>query len=439
MPKTDHRKNLTPTLITGLKRASEGKRYQIMDAQVPGFGVRVTDRGHKTFILRTRFPGSDNPSRRELGSCSTMTLAAAREKARKWRTMVGQGLDPGIEEERERQETLRRKAITFEAVVGDFISQKLPNERKGKDVEREIRRDLMPRWKDRPIASITDIDILIVIKAKVPDGRVGARNLLALVKRFFQWVIGQRIYGVTVSPCASLRTSAVIGELPGPRDRVLTDEEIFACWRAACRTPYPYGPLYKVLMLTALRLNEVAEASWTEFDLKAGIWTIPAERMKGRNVGRKQARQHTVPLTPELIGVLKSLPRFKDGDFLFSTTFGSSPVWMGTKPKDRLDARMRRTLRALAWQRGDDHRKVDLPHFVQHDIRRTVRSQLSRLKIAEEVREALLAHARPGIKGTYDWHHYLDEKREALREWHARLGEIIRRIPDNAVKLYAAA
>jgi hypothetical protein len=58
MPKVDHRKNLTPTLISGLKPAAEGKRYQIMDAQVPGFGVRVTDTGNRTFILRTRYPGA---------------------------------------------------------------------------------------------------------------------------------------------------------------------------------------------------------------------------------------------------------------------------------------------------------------------------------------------------------------------------------------------
>jgi hypothetical protein len=55
-------------------------------------------------------------------------------------------------------------------------------------------------WKDRPIASITDLDVITVIKAKVPDGKVGSRNLLALIKRLFKWVVAQRIYGVTVSP-----------------------------------------------------------------------------------------------------------------------------------------------------------------------------------------------------------------------------------------------
>jgi hypothetical protein len=178
MPKVDHRKNLTPTLISGLKPAAECKRYQTMDAQVPGFGIRVTDTGNRTFILRTRYPGSASPSRSEIGQCADITLTDARERARKWRSLVKKGIDPAAQEEQARQAAIREQATTFGSVVEDFIREKLPGERKGRDVEREIRRDLMPRWKDKAITSITDIDVLTVIKARIPDGKVGARNLL---------------------------------------------------------------------------------------------------------------------------------------------------------------------------------------------------------------------------------------------------------------------
>jgi integrase len=439
MPKTDHRKNLTPTLISGLKPAPRGQRYQVMDAQVPGFGVRVTGRGHKTYILRARYPGSTNPARREVGNCVDLSLTDARDKARKWRALVAQGIDPAVEEERARQEALRKLATTFGVVAEDFIREKLPGERKGRDVEREIRRDLLPRWKDKPIALITDLDVLAVIKAKMPDGKVGARNLLALIRRFFRWVIAQRIYGVVIFHCVTLQTSAILGEMPGPRDRILTDDEIFAYWRATTRLPYPYGSIYQMLMLKALRLNEVAEASWTEFDLRTRLWVIPATRMKGKNAGKKQARPHAVPLTDEAIAILQGVPLVKRGTYVFSTTGGETAVWMGTKPKERLDRRMSRTLRALARVRGEDYRAVQLPHFVNHDVRRTVRSQLSRLKVAEEVREAVLAHARPGIKKVYDVHDYLDEKREALELWAARLKKIVNPTPRNVVQLHAWA
>jgi integrase len=438
MPKTDHRKNLTPTLISGLKPAAAGSRYQIMDAQVPGFGVRVTETGYKTFILRTRYPGASGANRREIGACGEVGLADAREKARKWRSLARQGIDPAREEERERQEALRAVATTFGVVAEIFIVEKLCLERKGRDVEREIRRDLMPRWKEKPIAAITDLDVLEIIKGKIPDGRVGARNLLALIRRFFRWVIAQRVYGVVISPCATLQTSAILGDLNGSRDRILSEDEIFAYWRAALRMPYPYGPFYRGLMLTALRLNELADASKPEFDFRSRVWVIPAERMKGRNAGKKQARSHAVPLTGSMLKLLDELPRFNRGSYLFSATGGSSPIWVGTRPKQRLDRRMLLTLRAIARMRGEDYKVVELPHFVQHDVRRTVRSQLSRLKVAEEVREAILAHVRPGIKSVYDVYNYMDEKRQALELWAKRLEEIVA-ARSNGVKVYKAA
>jgi len=445
MPKTDHRKNLTPTLITGLKKAKKNERYQVMDAQVPGFGVRVTDTGHKTYILRVRYPGSSTPSRREVGNCADITLTAARDKARKWRSWVAQGIDPAVEEERERQERLRQRAFTFAAIAEDFINQKLPGERRGRAVEREIRRDLLPTWADKPIALITDTDIIAMVRSKLSrkgpgahSGQSAARNLLALLKRFFRWVIAQRTYGLTTSPCDGLRVLETIGEMKGARDRTLTDDEIFAFWRAASQMPYPHGCVYRVLMLTGLRLNEAAKASWQELKHN-GVWIIPAERMKGKNAGKKQARAHAVPITDALAAVLKDIPRFNGGTYLFSTTKGESAVWIGSKVKDLLDRRMLLTLRALARMRGEDPASVKLPPFVNHDVRRTVRSRLSRLKVTEEAREAVLAHARPGIKGVYDLHDYLDEKREALELWAARLREIVEPMPRNVVKLRARA
>jgi len=439
MPKTDHRKNLTPTLISGLKPAPEGQRYQVMDAQVPGFGVRVTDKGKRTFILRTRYPGNSTPARREIGGCADITLTDAREKARKWRSLVAQGIDPAAEEERQRQEMLRNQAITFAAVADDFIQQKLPTERKGKAVERDIRRDLLPEWSKRPIGSITDADVLTMIRRKMPNGKNAARNLFALVKRFFRWAISQRTFGLISSPCEGLQASAILGEMSRSRDRILSEDEIFAYWRAAMRLPYPYGPVYRGLILTALRVNELADASRPEFNYRDRVWVIPAERMKGKNAGKKQARAHAVPLTGDFLALLERLPRFNGGPYLFSTTDGETPTWIGSKIKKRLDRRMLLTLRALAHVRGEDSRTVQLRPFVVHDIRRTVRSQLSRLKVAEEVREAILAHVRPGIVGVYHHHDYLDEKRDALELWAARLRQIVNSLLNGKVISFRTA
>src|SRR5262245_66622125 len=89
---------LSTRRLDALKPAPLGKRYQIMDELVPGFGIRVTDTGQKTFILRTRFPGSTNLTRRALGDYPELNLEAAREQARAWRVLVQAGKDPAVAE-----------------------------------------------------------------------------------------------------------------------------------------------------------------------------------------------------------------------------------------------------------------------------------------------------------------------------------------------------
>lgn len=262
-----------------------------------------------------------------------------------------------------------------------------------------------------------------------------ARNLLGYCKQLFGWAVDRGDYGIEVSPCGDLKASKIVGEKKSG-DRILSEEELFAFWRAIGRMAYPYRQVYQLLTLTALRLNEAARAAWSEFDLPNTMWVIPAARMKGKNA---RAREHVVPLTDDMLAILKSLPRFKRGVFLFSTTFGEKPVWMNDKIKKALDQRMLRTLRALARRRGADPASVDLPRWTNHDIRRSVRSQLSRLKVAEEVREAVLAHVRPGIKGVYDRYQYFDEKGEAFTLWAARLRSIVDPPPSNVVPLHGAA
>src|SRR3954468_6704124 len=99
--------------------------------------------------------GATRPARRELGRVGVMTLTNAREKARKWRELVASGIDPSDQEEAQRRAQVVRRKTTFGAVAEDFIRDKLPGERKGKDVEREIRLDLMPNWENLPITEIT--------------------------------------------------------------------------------------------------------------------------------------------------------------------------------------------------------------------------------------------------------------------------------------------
>jgi integrase len=128
------------------------------------------------------------------------------------------------------------------------------------------------------------------------------------------------------------------------------------------------------------------------------LWSIPAERMKADAA-------HIVPLSNDAVAVLASVPRFKKGDYLFSTNFGVRPVNSHHKAKGKLDAEMLILLR-----KGDP--EAALPDFVVHDLRRTVRTGLSAIpNLSDLVRELVIGHTKPGLHKVYDQFAYLDEKR----------------------------
>jgi len=230
----------------------------------------------------------------------------------------------------------------------------------------------------------------------------------------FNWAIEAGDYGLESSPCDRIRPRHLIGER-APRDRVLTDAEMGALWRSAESMGYPFGPIIQLLMLTGVRKSEASDARWPEFDLKRNLWTVPAERFKSKST-------HLLPLTNEVVLLVESLPRFK-GDHLFSTSFGQRPVTGFAKAKTRLDRLMEKELGGKP------------APFRLHDIRRTVRTRLAGLRVADEVAEMIIGHGRKGIQRVYDLHQYEKEMREALELWAARLRDIVTPPPNNVVRM----
>ncbi len=379
------------------------------DSRVTGFGIRISDTkdaarrgkaGKITFILFTRFASGRHPERRTIGvyGADAMRLEDARRIAGEWRSQVARGIDPAVAEAERRAAEARERALrvkhSFTIAAEAFIAAKLEKERSGKVAERDLRGVFIAAWGERPVSEITKLDVLEIINTKKRTAPQMARAQLVLIKRFFGWCVDQEIYGLSASPCEGLSGQKLIGELQS-RDRRLTDAEIFAFWRATGRMGYPTGSVYRTLLLTGLRLNEAAQISWPE--IQGNTITIPASRMKGRE---GKAREHLVPMSAALREVIASLPRIKNGPFLFSMSAGKRPLAMTGPIKADLDRRMLRTLKAMARRRGEDHQAVDLPGWVNHDLRRVVRSGLSALRVPHNVAEAVLAHRPPGVVGT---------------------------------------
>jgi integrase len=452
------KKTLTDRFIRSRGAAPVGHRDDYLDSIVPGMALRVTDKAHKSFVLITRYPSNPaNPTRRALGAYGEIKLDEARDKARGWLELIGRGVDPRIEEARRRALEQRRQAHTFAAVAAQYLERAVKGpayvkleslatnlrlsdaslsqrdamvavlaDQKNRalvskartegiarkvEAERVINGEFVKRWGGRPITDILPEEVATAIRAIVARGApYSAHSAFAYIRRLFNWAIGTNEFGITTSPAERLRPTDLIGRRDA-RDRVLADGELRDVWHAADTMGYPYGPLLQLLILTGQREREVADMRWSEVDIAVRLWTIPAERMKGR-------RAHEVPLAARARKLLEALPRFGEGEYLFSTTSGKKPVNGFSKAKVRLN-------KLIADQRSKASVKASMPPWVFHDLRRTVRTHLSALPVQDLVRELVIAHARPGLHKVYDQHVYREEKRECLMLWEKRLAEIL--------------
>ncbi len=421
------------------------------DASATGLGFKVLPSGKKIWVMQLRWPGREMQTVRNIGVYGeepAMTLAKARDKARQYYALAKAGVDPFEAEEREKAEEkaraeaerraeAARKQNTFMGLSQRYIAGRRGNRRAEADAQ-EIRRLLVLAWGDRPVHEIAPRDVRQLIEQHLRRSAYSAKAAWTHAVGIFKLAVHEEL--IAASPCASLDKKLLFKNAKiGPRQRTLSDDEVFAFWRATGRLGYPAGPLYRLLLLTGCRLSEIAEARWSELHpelrraLRKGdadwsavpaahkVMTIPRERFKSD-------AEHIVPLVDDACRCLEGLPRFAGCEFLFTAT-GSGAVWLGSKHKARVDARMLRTLRALARRRGDDPTRVKLAPWVVHDLRRAVRTNLSALRVDDHIAEMVLGHARQGLQRIYDQHRYASEIRDALECWAARLHQIVQPVP----------
>jgi integrase len=274
-------------------------------------------------------------------------------------------------------------------------------------------------WTDKPISEIARRDVIAVLDKIVDRGSpVTANRLRAHLNTLFRWAKGRDM--IEANPLDGTRPPAP----ERPRDRVLTELEISLLWRASGEIGFPFGPLYRLLLLTGQRLREVAEM--TRREVAGGEWTIPGARTKNGD-------QHVVPLSPDALAILEAMPRI--GAQLIFTTNGDAPVSGFTRAKDRLDAAIAKIVEA----EGLD----PVPAFTIHDLRRTAATGMAGLGFPPHIVEAVINHrsgTRRGVAGVYNRFDYADEKRRALEAWARRVAEIVagREQAGNVIRLGAA-
>jgi integrase len=410
------RKKLTDLFVERVKSPAEG-RLEYFDTTFPALALRVTDKGHKSWSLFYRASG--RLRRYTIGNYPAFDPAAARKAASAALHRVEAGGDPA-EEKRRRRLAPAPSADDFASVAREYLERQVKRNTADstyREMARILEKDVLPEWGNRPIATIIRRDVSLLIDKKVAAGaEVQANRILARLRTLFGWAVEKD--RIASNPCDGLKPPTK----ESSRDRVLADGEIKLFWSACDELGWPFGPLFKLLLLTAQRREEVASIEWEEFDLKAGVWNIPKTKAKN-GVG------HEVQLSREAIDILAALPRVA-GSFVFSTNGGKTSVSGFSFAKARLDAIMAKSARR------------EIEPFILHDLRRTATTGMAALKIPPHVVDRVLNHTSGTIRGVaavYNRHQYGDERRDALAAWGRSVEAIVTGKPAGNVTPLRAA
>jgi integrase len=386
------RVELTPRMIAGL--TPHNMAYEIADSRVVGLRIVVTPRAFKSFACRYVFKGRTR--KLTIGPYPRITVKQARRLASAALLRVHSGTDPAAEKAEERR---RAKADTVGKAFADFEKAHLARRRPstGAETRRIFNKYVLPKWRTRPVISITKSDVIELLEGvKAP---IMANRVFAAISKFFKWCSQKNL--IPASPCFGLTKPH---EEAKKRDRALTDQEIKLFWRACNNIDFPFGPLFKMLLLTGARLNEAAGMTWDELDQRARIWSLESKRVK-------TGEAHAIFISDEFKKVIDSIkPNF---DFVFGR---DKPPSGFSKAKKILD-------REMAKLAVEDFEQVP-PPWRLHDLRRTMRTGLARIGIMDRVAERALNHILGGVEGTYNVHGYPVELENAFKRWSAHVASI---------------
>ena len=392
------RVHLTVKRIRALKFAPQGERFEVMDAIVPGFGVRVNAKS-MSYILTARFPGSRHPTRRTIASVGEIDLASAREKARKWLEKMKKDQAPPTLRERIRRRQ-NPDEDTFAKVAEKFLRNHVHRNklRSAREFERIIHKELIPLWGKRDFKSIRRSDVARMLDAKEETAPVQADYILSILSKLCNWYMARDEDYVSPIVRGMRRTKP----RQRARDRVFDDDELRIFWKATSDGT-TYSAFVRTALLTAQRKTKVLEIQWGEIN-DEGVWIIPT-------AFREKSNAKTLGLSRLALDVIDSQPQREDSEYIFAG-LGPKPIDGLSKMKKRLDNRM------------GELNGEPVPYWVVHDLRHTARSLMARAGVRPDICERVLGHAIPGVWGVYDRYSYEEEKTEAI----SKLAELIEQI-----------
>ena len=425
--------NTKPLSSRTVEVMKPGDKIKADTGENTGLRVKCGATGVKTFFYRYTSPITSKLVQVKIGHFPETSLAEARLKLHELKQIRRQGRCPRTEaREQQQQEKEQEKArvepveklFTVKDLVELYLTQyiedrKSPNGRiiagarkpKGQsETRRTLYGDAIPKLGEMPANVVTRKAVVDMIMAIVQRGaNVQAGNVLRELSAAYEFAIGLGYFSdefanPAILAKASLRQAKV--KLTHQRGkRVLSDTELATLlkWLPGSDYTATQKNVLRFTLWTGCRTGEVCNAAWKDIDLKKRTFHIRES---------KTEVERYVQLPSQAVEFLKTL-RLTTGDYPFPSQKTRLPI-------------QQKQLTEQAWRMRVSNKMVDLPAWTPHDLRRSVRTGLSRLQCTNEVAEAVLGHSRKGIEGTYDLHRYEAECRQWLQKWADHLDALIR-------------
>ncbi len=379
---------LSDTTIRSAK--PKDKLYRLTDAN--GLCLEVAPTGSKLWRYRYRF--NDKAKMLSLGAYPAVTLLKARQKRDEARQLLIEGLDPGEQKKAARKAQII-EGVTFETLAREWFAYNSPRWAESTTYKAQLylENDLIPGIGTRPVKAITRPELVELVR------KVEARGTLNAAGKIRQWLHQIFRYGlakgvIEINPATDLNVVAAptkaarhhphvpFAELP--ELLVKSDAaKIHTLTRSAIR----------LLALTAVRPGELRQAPWSEFDLDAATWTIPAARMKAR-------RPHIIPLPQQAVAILRQLQE---------VTGRYKLVFAGANPQRPMSENtVNKALRLM----GYEGRQTG------HGFRHLLSTELNGRGYNKDWIERQLAHGDTDeIRGTYNHAAYVEQRRTMMQDW----------------------
>lgn len=431
MPKAKIKVKFTEKSI---KRKVTGSEPVLMwDTLTEGLALKINPGGRRSYIVMPRVLGKQ--VKYTLGTTTSLTIPGARARARAVFEDAERGIAPKEAVRRAAQEAERAKRSSFRNAAEGYLADPEGGGslRSKTQLEKRLEASVYPDWGETPIQELTEDDAIDLIdRVKAKNGPVAARVTDSMLRQIFKWAKKSR--KIKVSPLANVDPPKIVSE----RSRTLEDVEIVRLWEAFETLGPPFAHIHKLLLVLGQRRNEIAGMKRSE--ISGDLWTIPGSRMK--RLPKHKNTPHTVPLPPLAIEIINSVPEIvgEDGttyDHIFATDRRGdcAPSGWG-RIKEKIDKHLIESQAKRLGQKAD-RKKHGIADWRLHDLRRTMRTGLSALKIRPDIAEMTIGHILTGVRGIYDRHQFDDEKRFALESWSARVQAIVSgtAMPDNVVDM----